>query len=45
MKPLAKQFFALASKYQVTYVREGHSVNEEKQRLNALLWGDQPSDF
>lgn len=45
MKPLAKQFFALASKYQVTYVREGHSVNEEKQHLKALLWGDQPSDF
>jgi hypothetical protein len=45
MKTPAKQFFKLASKYGVTFVREGHSVNETKQRLRALLWGDQSADF
>ncbi len=45
MKPLVKKFFALCSKYQVTYVKEGKSVEMAKQRLKALLWGDQPTDF
>jgi hypothetical protein len=45
MKPLAKQFFTLCSKYQVTYVKEGQSVDNAKQRLKALLWGEQPTDF
>jgi hypothetical protein len=45
MKPLVKVFFALCSKYQVTYVKEGQSVEMAKQRLKALLWGDQPADF
>ncbi len=45
MKPLAQQFFTLCSKYQVTYVKEGQSIDTAKQRLKALLWGDQPADF
>jgi hypothetical protein len=45
MKPLVKQFFTLCSKYHVTYVKEGQSVDNAKRRLQALLWGDQPADF
>jgi hypothetical protein len=45
MKPLVKQFFALCSKYQVTYVKEGQSVEMAKQRLKTLLWGDQSTEF
>jgi hypothetical protein len=45
MKPLVKRFFELCSKYEVTYVKEGKSVDAAKQRLKDLLWGNQPADF
>lgn len=45
MRPLVKHFFTLCSKYQVTYVKEGQSVDKTRQRLKALLWADQPADF
>jgi hypothetical protein len=45
MKPLVKRFFELCTKYQVTYVSEGKSVEMAKQRLKTLLWGKQPADF
>ena len=45
MKPLAKQFFTLAAKYGVTFVREGYGIKDAKKRMQAVLWGDQPTDF
>ena len=38
MKPLVKKFFALCSKYQVTYVKEGESVEMAKQQ-NTFSFG------
>jgi hypothetical protein len=45
MKPLARQFFTLAAKYGITYVREGYSMKDAKRRMQAVLWGEQATDF
>jgi hypothetical protein len=45
MKPLVEQFFALCKKYDVTYVKENTSVDQARQRVKSLLWGDQPASL
>jgi hypothetical protein len=45
MKPFAKQFFTLCSKYSVTFVKEGQGVDTVKKHLKTLLWDDEPADF